>query len=209
MDGGRLSSPHNGRGNGRGITLLTVFIEDLFQLLIGPGIHHRVGGEHIPAVHTHIQGRIRHVGKAPVPIVQLWGGHTQVQQNAVHSRNSQIPQNGIHLAEIGVDQRHSVFIRCQPLSGGGQSHRIPIDADQTAGGQVLRNMAGVTGTAQGTVHINALRLDVQPLDALLQKHRNVMKFAHSPIASKDASSFSGVRFSCSKRLNSSVSQISA
>ena len=39
--------------------------------------------------------------------------------------------------------------------------------------------------------------DVQGLDALVQQDGNMMKFTHNPIASKEASSFSGLRFSFS------------
>ena len=56
---------------------------------------------------------------------------------------------------------------------------------------------------------DAVGLNIQCLDALFQQHGNMMKFTHSPIASRDASSFSGVRFSDSKAANSLASQISA
>ena len=108
-----------------------------------------------------------------------------------------------------MDQRHPVCKGRQPLSGSLQCHRVPVDADEPTGGQPFGDMIGVARTAQGAVHIDTVRLDIQALNAFIQEDGNMMKFAHSPIASKDAKSFSGVRFSSSNFRNSSASQISA
>ena len=209
LNGGCLPPSDNGGGNGRGVALLAVVIEDALELLLGPGVHHRVGRQGIARVHAHVEGRIGHVGKAPGSVVQLGGRYPQVQQNAVNSRNLQFLQNLGHAAEIGVDQGHPVPKGLQPLSRRRQSHRVPVNADQSSGGQLFRNMIGVARTAQGAVHINSVRPDIQSLNALVQEDGYMMKFAHSPIASKDANSFSGLRFSCSKVSNSAASQISA
>ena len=97
----------------------------------------------------------------------------------------------------------------QPLPCRRQSHLIPVNADERSRGELCGDPTGVARAAQGAVHIDSFRLDVQPLDAFLQQDGNMMKFTHRPIASKDASSFSGVRFSFSNRANSAASQISA
>ena len=55
----------------------------------------------------------------------------------------------------------------------------------------------MSGAPKGTVHIDAVRTDRQCVDALVQKHGNMMELTHKPIASKDANNFSGVRFSSS------------
>ena len=53
------------------------------------------------------------------------------------------------------------------------------------------------------------RQKMEYVQAFLQQDGYMVKVTHSPIASKEASSFSGVRFSCSKAANSSAAQISA
>ena len=70
----------------------------------------------------------------------------------------------------------------------------------------------IYGMVTNTVSVGGfktIRPDGQSLQALVQENRNMMEFIHRPMASKDASSFSGVRFSASKASNSSLSQISA
>ena len=90
-----------------------------------------------------------------------------------------------------------------------QRHVVPVNTDEPSGGELRGNAAGMPRAAQGSVHVNAVGLDGKPLDTFLQQHGNMMKFTHRPIASRDASSFSGVRFSRSKSANSFASQISA
>ena len=108
-----------------------------------------------------------------------------------------------------MDQGHPVPKGLQPLARRRQGHRVPVNADESAGGQLFRNMIGVARAAQGAVHINSVRFNIQGLNTFVQEDGYMMKFAHSPIASKDANSFSGLRFSCSKVSNSAASQISA
>ena len=197
------------RRNLRRIPLFAIFIEDLFQLLIGPAVHHAVSGQAVVMVHPHIQRRIHHIGEAPRPVVQLRGRHAQIQQDPIHERDLQAVKHLIQLIKIGVNQLHAVSKWPQPRSCRLQSHGIPVDSDEGTGGQQRGNPAGMPSSTQSSVHIDSIRTNIQLPDALLQKHGYMMKFAHSPIASRDASSFSGVRFSASKRSNSPASQISA
>ena len=71
------------------------------------------------------------------------------------------------------------------------------------------SLAQRSGATQGAVHISAIRLNIESFQTFVQKDGNMMKFRHNPMASKDASNFSGVRFSSSNAANSSASQISA
>ena len=205
----RLSAAADSGSDLRCIALLAVIVENTLQFFIGPGIDHCVGVEGIAAVHAHVQRGIRHIGEATGTVIQLRGGYAQIQQNAVHPGKLQILQYLLHLAEIGMHQGHPVLIGCQPFSRSLQRHRVPVDADESAGGKPGRDLAGMACAAQGTVHINAVRLNMQSIQALAQQDGNMEKLTHRPIASRDASNFSGVRFSRSKAANSSASQISA
>ena len=108
-----------------------------------------------------------------------------------------------------MHQSYPVTEGGKPLPRRGQRHRIPVDTDELSRGELRRDAAGMARAAQGSVHIDAVGPDVQPFNTFLQQYGDMMKFTHSPIASKDASNFSGVRFSASKAANSLASQISA
>ena len=56
------------------------------------------------------------VGKSPLRCIQLMGGYTDIQQDAVHPIDAQIRQHPIHMHEIGAHQRGGQ--PRQPLSGG-------------------------------------------------------------------------------------------
>ena len=156
-----------------------------------------MGGQAVLGVHAHVKGRVRHVAEAPLGLVKLGGGNAQIQQNAVDALNAQIFEHLVEPAEIAVHQGDPVTVGCQPLGCGLQRLGIPVDADEPSGGEPGSDLAGVARTAQGAVHIDAVGLDIQCLDAFIQQNGNMIKFTHRPIASRDAKSFSGVRDSCS------------
>ena len=196
-------------GNQGGIPFLAVVKQNPFQFLIGPFVHHLIGGKGISPVHTHIQGGIRHIGKAPAAFIQLGRGNPQIQQHAVHAPVPQGADHGIHFTEITVDQGHPIHKGGQTLPGCRQGRLIPVNADQMPGGKTAGNLPGVSAAAQGAVHIDPIGADSEGIDARVQENGNMMKRTHRPIASREARSFSGLRFSSSNRANSDSAQISA
>ena len=187
----------DGAGNAGGVTLLAVIVEDTLQLVLTPVVDDLVGGQGVFIVHTHVQRGVGHIGEAAAAVVQLGGGNAQIQQDAVDAVDVQVTQDLCDLAEVGMDQGDPVSIGGQPLPCRLQRNRVPVDADEAAGGQTLCDLAGMACTAQGAVHINSVGLDDQALDTLVQKDGNMIKFTHKPIASRAASSLSGDRFSAS------------
>ena len=109
---------------------------------------------------------------------------------------------------IGID-RDPVALKAAGERLSPYSDRVPVDADEPSGGQPLCDLTGVARATQCAIDINAIGANIQTVQAFLQQNGNVKKLTHRPIASREASSFSGVRFSSSNRANSSASQISA
>ena len=69
-----------------------------------------------------------------------------------------------------MDQRHMVHPRAQPFLGSVDGGPIPVDADESAGGQPFGDLPGVAGSSQRTVHVDTVRPDAQCVDALVQQH---------------------------------------
>ena len=59
------------------------------------------------------------------------GGNADVQQNAVHAGDLQIPENLLDLAEIGMDQGHPVFPG--QVAIGIQNALLTVIADEHGG----------------------------------------------------------------------------
>ena len=162
-------------GNGCGIALLAVLGQDAPQFLLAPPIHHIGSAQALVTVHAHIQGSVRHIGKAPGTVVQLRGGHPKIKEHPVHAVQSKLVQDPVQLVKIAVDQGHPVHPRSQPLLGGVQRRLVPIHTDQPPGGQPPGDLPAVSRPAQRSVQIDALRPDGQGLDTLVQQHRTMGK----------------------------------
>ena len=107
------------------------------------------------------------------------GRNTQIQQHAVHRRQPHLRQNRLHFVIIMV--HHGGRIARQPFGCRCNCIRITVKANQlSAGSQALGNFTGVSGTAHGSVHINAVRPDCQSVQHLLQQNRNMLKFHGMP-----------------------------
>ena len=176
LNGGLFPGADNGRGNGGGVPLLAELEQNPPDLLLGPVVHHRPGGQRLGLVHPHIQRRVGHVGEAPAGVVQLRGGHAQVGQHAAQVVQLQLPQDVRQVAEVAVDQGHPVHQALQPPGGRIQGGLVPVDADEPPGGEPPGNLPGVARPAQGGVHIDPGGVDIQSVDALLKQHRLVGKF---------------------------------
>ena len=125
------------------------------------------------AVHPHVQRRVVHVAEAPLRVIQLGGGHAQIEQHPVRAGDVQLLQYCADAVKIAVHQRHMIHIVPQPLPGGGDGGLVPVNADQTACGQPAGDLQRVTGPPQRSVHIDAVRPDGQRLQTFLQQHRTV------------------------------------
>ena len=64
LDGSGFPRPANAFCNSGSIALLTIFVEDPPQLLIGPAVDDLAGTQRRTAIHPHIQRRVMHVAEA-------------------------------------------------------------------------------------------------------------------------------------------------
>ena len=147
LDGRLLPAAADGCGDPGRKELLAVIIQNTLEFLVRPCVHDLTGVPDVLAVHAHIQRRVRHIGKAPLPVVQLGRGNPQIQQNAVHLVDAQFLERLIHVAEIGVNQRDPVFIGLQPFRRRFQRHVVPVDADEPPGCELRGNAAGMSRAA--------------------------------------------------------------
>ena len=68
-----------------------------------------------------------------------------------------------------MHQGDPLFPRRKPLGRCLQRHLIPVYTDQAACGKPPDNLRRMSRTAQGTVQIDPVRFDIQPLNALIQQ----------------------------------------
>ena len=125
------------------------------------------GRDIISLVHSHIQGRVLAVGKPPGSRIQLIRGYSQVQIYAVHSPDFQILQYFLNIGVIASDNGHLVLKRQKPFPGRLNGVRILVYADQPSAAQTLTHLIGMSAAAQGSVHIQTSRLDVQTSHCLI------------------------------------------
>ena len=159
------------------------------------GVHHLPGGQPGRCGPCACPGRVGHVGKAPVLLVQLGGRYPQIQQNSVGPGNAQLPQNPAQVLEIPMHQSDPGQIRRQPLRRRSQGGFIPVDADEPPGGQAPGPPAR---RAPPRLRCRLCRCPPAGRPGpgrSPQQHRNMVKLVHRLIASRAARRFSGVSIS--------------
>ena len=100
-------------------------------------------------------------------------GEVMIEQHAVHAGDVQLLQYLADTVKVAVHQRHMIQIITQPLPGGGDGRFVPVDADETAGGQAAGDLQRVARPAQRTVHVHAVGPDAERVQTFLQQHRAV------------------------------------
>ena len=73
----------NRRGNLGRVPLLSVFVQNPPELVLGIVIDDLIGRQAAASVHAHIKRRVRHIRKAARAVVQLRGRNAQVKEHAV------------------------------------------------------------------------------------------------------------------------------
>ncbi|MNC36511.1 hypothetical protein D3C75_850350 [compost metagenome] len=176
------------RGDSSGEFLLPVFEENPRQLRFRPFIHNLPGCQRGGLVHPHVQLRLLMIAEAPLRIIQLGRGNTQIQQNAVHLGHTVSRQRNPRLLQSLPDIAEIRFHQCDPgaegqqlLTGKSQRRIILVQTDQPA----LRSQLGgdplaVARPAQGAIHIDAVGPYGKPLHSLFLQNGNMMKQVRKP-----------------------------
>ena len=87
------------------------------------------------------------IRKPPFRVIQLGGGHAQVQQDPVHLREIQPLEQLRHIPKVAMHQGHPFHPGRQPLLGGVQRRLISVDGDEPSGSQAFRDRSAVAGAA--------------------------------------------------------------
>ncbi|MNW54979.1 hypothetical protein D3C74_326130 [compost metagenome] len=127
------------------------------------------------------------IAESPFPFVKLGRGYTKIVQNAIYLGNTvllgnkrEFLQHLLQIAEVGFHQNHLLPVSGEPLPCILQRPVILIQTDQPAlAAEPPGNQRAVTGSAERTVYVNAILLDVQPFCRFFLKHRDVVKQAAS------------------------------
>ena len=158
-------------GDGPGVFFFSIPEQDVGQLFVRQAVH-QVGGGDAALAHPHVQRGLHVVGEPASRLVQLVRGDADVQQHAVHPVHPQRFQHLSHLGEICL--HHDGGKALKPLAGLLDCIRIPVQGDQTAGGEPGGNRERMPAAARRAVQIHAVRPDVQRLYGLLQQYRPVV-----------------------------------
>src|SRR5699024_5569963 len=103
-DRGALGTTAFGAADDAGCeTSLTVYTQDPGEVGGGVGVDHVGGGQCLGAVHTHVERGLVCVGETAVGLVQLWGGHPQVEQDGLRVGDPRFFQR---VGDLGVDRVH-------------------------------------------------------------------------------------------------------
>ena len=139
----------------------------------------------LPPVHTHVQRRVKTIGKASVPGIQLVGGYSQIKKDPVYALYSPPFQVRPYVLIIVVQDSDPVSKRSQPASCGADSIGVLVKAVKMPFLQPAAYLTGMAPSAQSTVHIDAVRLYIKFFDGLRQQHGVMCKvhFRHPFLSS--------------------------
>ena len=173
QDGLFLPRGHNFTGNLPGVGFLAVVPQDAGQFLAVEGVDQVRGGRALLA-HAHIQRGVGMVGEAACRVVQLVAGNAEVQQSTVDRRDVKLRKDTCCLAEVCL--YHLGGQALEPFGGDCHRIRVLVERDQAPGGKTFSDLGAVPCAAGGAVQVDAGGVDVQSIQAGLQKYGNVGKF---------------------------------
>ena len=87
-------------------------------------------------------------------IVELEGGHAQVQHHAVQRGNAGLAEQGEHVAEIALDQVQAAGMAGGQRGAAGDGVGIAVDRPQRAVGRV-QDGRGIAAAAESAVQVGA------------------------------------------------------
>ena len=157
------------------IGFLAVVPQDAGKLFPAGGVHEVC--RRLPLLaHPHIQRSVRPVGKAPGRVIQLMAGNAEIQQRTVDLLDAEALEGLSGIAEI--DLHHGGRKPRQTRPGGLHRVGVLIQRDEPpalCAVEAEGDLAGVPCAARRAVQINACRVDVQSVEALVQKHGDMLK----------------------------------
>ena len=166
---------NDGGGDPACVVILAVCGDDAAQIGFAVGVYNIVGGERGRFIHTHIKRCFRVIRKTSFGGIELIGGNAEVEQGAVYFFDAKLGKDIGKIREIVFDENDLIFVILEAFAGGFDGADILIDADQLAAVKALDDLQRMAAAAQSTIDVDAVGVDIQGFDALVQKHGNVRK----------------------------------
>ena len=130
-------------------------------------------GCHSPGlVHPHVQRRILGVGETAVRDIQLQRRDTEIEQDAVHARESGAFDRPGDAVVDGVHRDQAVTEPGETLGGDAQGVGVAVEPDHRQRGKPLQQRLGVPAHSERRVHhdgVLAAERGSQQLDAALEE----------------------------------------
>ena len=117
---------------------------------------HQIGRAGALFSHPHVQWPVGAEGKPARRVVDLKGGHAEVEHDAVECRDAGLVQQRHHVAELAVQQVQPAGEACHQAGAALDCLGVAIDRPKRAV-RLLQNGAGVAAAAESAVEINARR----------------------------------------------------
>ena len=158
-----------------GAAFLAVTIDNVGEVCFRQSIH-RVGRAGAAfrggTFHAHVQRPVGAEGKAALGLVELHGGHAEIQRHAVQRRLQPVGQQGLHVAEAALDDLQAPGVTGRQFAAARHGAGIAVDApDGAVGG--LQDRAAVAAGAEGAVNVNGAVARRQGFQHFLQQDRLV------------------------------------
>ena len=122
------------------------------------------------------------IGEAALRRVELKGRHADVEQNTVRGKNAVFGRDAVHLGKI-PHRNDGAGVFGKPRPHDCDRVRIAVDREELPRCEALEDGAGMPAAARSAVYIDALRLNAEGLDRLLEQNRLVVEnnFLHNQI----------------------------
>ena len=197
-------------GDARRVALLAVFIQNAFELALRPLIDDVPRAQTAGRVHAHVQRRVVPYTKSRAASSSSCGEETprskSIPSILSRFRASRIRAMFSKLSCTSVTLRAWRLSRFLPPASATSSRSTPMSLPVC---QAAADLQRVPAAAERSVQIDAVRTDVERVDALPKQYRFMRKLHQKPNSSITCARFSGVRVSISSLSYASLSQISA
>ena len=189
-----LTGRHNLFCQLTGILQFSIEIEHVRQLFLGIVVQNVCSGLTGSFVHAHIQGRVETEGESSRLIVKVMTGYAQVGQQSVNLLYTVILHPIADISKVAANEGKSIIVDDIFFCVGILVKTVQM----TFRTQARQYLFGMTATTESYVYVNAVGLDIQPVNALLKEYRNVICFCrYDHLFTFHYSLFTSEAFRCS------------
>ena len=116
------------------------------------------------------------IGKTAFAGVQLVRRYAQIHQHAVQRADVLLGEQRARIVEIAAQRAEAAAVHgAQPRRRRSNGLRVAVDAKKPSAVQMATDLRGMAAAAQRAVQVVPVRTDIQPIDALVEHDRKVIK----------------------------------